>query len=138
MKKICSKCKKEKELKYFSFSNKKKGILQSYCKECANANRIEYYKKNKEREDNRNREWEIKQKKCFEEYKKNLFCESCGENRWWLLEFHHDNGDKSFDIGSKNGEVSFNRLLEEIKKCNVLCANCHRDLHFKRKRGEFA
>ena len=71
--------------------------------------------------------------KCREElnkYKSKLVCQSCGESRWWLLDFHH------LDPSKKEGEISRlfdapNKLKEELDKCIVLCANCHRDLHYK-------
>ena len=40
---------------------------------------------------------------------------------------HKDPSKKEFTIGTKN--IGFKRLSEEIKKCILLCANCHRELH---------
>ena len=64
--------------------------------------------------------------------KSTLKCEICGENRPWCLDFHHINPEE------KEGEIaklieSPRRLQEELKKCIVLCANCHRDLHYKER-----
>ena len=43
------------------------------------------------------------------------------------LDFDHLNPlEKSFTIGTKYTSVSLDRLIKEIKKCRVLCANCHR------------
>ena len=43
------------------------------------------------------------------------------------LDFDHLNPlEKSFTIGTKYLTVSETRLLKEIKKCRILCANCHR------------
>ena len=45
------------------------------------------------------------------------------------LEFHHsDSKKKEFSISS-NDVGSFEKLLEESKKCIMICANCHREIH---------
>jgi hypothetical protein len=67
----------------------------------------------------------------FKEYKKQLFCEKCGDKRWYVLEFHHlDPTKKDFSIASSAKRFGNIKFMEEIKKCEVLCANCHRELHF--------
>ena len=59
-------------------------------------------------------------------------CIRCGENDAACLDFHHrDPEEKSEALGRAvwyNG-WSRARILEEIDKCVVLCANCHRKLH---------
>lgn len=46
------------------------------------------------------------------------------------LEFHHlDPSVKDTGISSWIKAVSFPRLAEEAKKCVLLCANCHREVH---------
>ena len=56
-------------------------------------------------------------------------CEDCGYNKSLAaLEFHHRNAEtKDFGLGNFNG--SWERLLEEAAKCDLLCANCHRIRH---------
>mgnify|MGYP000992274064 CR=1 FL=1 len=50
------------------------------------------------------------------------------------LEFHHvDPIDKEFEICNKIGHYGYDRLLEEVKKCKLLCSNCHRKFHHKDK-----
>jgi len=60
-------------------------------------------------------------------------CSECGEKRHpALLEFHHNGDDKKAgDISrlSAKAGASNPRLLEEMAKCIVLCANCHRLAH---------
>ena len=47
------------------------------------------------------------------------------------LEFHHVNPEtKSFGLGgSQNQTKALNLQLEEMKKCILVCANCHRGIH---------
>jgi hypothetical protein len=50
------------------------------------------------------------------------------------LEFHHINPkEKSFQICEKLGPYSYEVLLEEVKKCKLLCSNCHRKFHHQDK-----
>jgi len=55
-------------------------------------------------------------------------CEKCGENRIWVLEFHHADNNKEIDIG-KISNYRWSTIEIEIKKCNLLCGNCHRKIH---------
>jgi DNA-binding CsgD family transcriptional regulator len=58
-------------------------------------------------------------------------CMKCGYNKCiWVLEFHHRNPkEKEFAIG-KYFSRSWEKLKKELDKCDLLCANCHREKHF--------
>lgn len=56
-------------------------------------------------------------------------CTACGESHIAVLDFHHVL-QKSFSIHFREG-LRWSELLPEIKKCKLLCANCHRELHGK-------
>ena len=58
-------------------------------------------------------------------------CIKCGYNKCiWALDFHHrDPNEKEFAIG-KYFSRSWNNLKRELNKCDLLCANCHRETHF--------
>lgn len=58
-------------------------------------------------------------------------CIKCGYNKSIkALEFHHrDPNTKIFGISTNKTTKSFAKLLEEAKKCDLICANCHRELH---------
>lgn len=64
-------------------------------------------------------------------------CNSCGKLfDPCVYDFHHINPrEKSFTIG-ENMLVSEERFFSEIKKCKLLCANCHR-LEHKKELNEF-
>jgi hypothetical protein len=50
------------------------------------------------------------------------------------MDFHHrDPQNKSFNISSKLSGRSPTAIAEEIAKCDVVCANCHRVLTYGRK-----
>jgi 5-methylcytosine-specific restriction endonuclease McrA len=58
-------------------------------------------------------------------------CQICSYDRCAeALEFHHLNSSrKDFGISSKGYTRSWNKVLEELEKCILLCANCHREIH---------
>jgi hypothetical protein len=59
--------------------------------------------------------------------------EICGYDKCIeALEFHHLNeSDKEFGLSEKGYARSWQRVEKELKKCVLLCANCHRELHAK-------
>lgn len=55
-------------------------------------------------------------------------CADCGvAYPPWVMQFDHhpDRGEKGFAIGAQRTNVGLARLLAEIAKCDVVCANCH-------------
>ena len=58
-------------------------------------------------------------------------CMKCGYNKYLeVLEFHHrEPTQKEFSISRKGHCRSWERINKEIQKCDLLCANCHRELH---------
>ena len=59
-------------------------------------------------------------------------CSKCGYNKnLAALEFHHiDPESKEFQIDIRRlSNTSMDKLQEEIHKCILLCANCHREEH---------
>lgn len=53
-------------------------------------------------------------------------CQNCGYNKSHrALTFHHlDPKEKDFQI-SRSCNAAWNKVVEELKKCVMLCANCH-------------
>jgi hypothetical protein len=52
-------------------------------------------------------------------------CADCGESDPIVLEFDHVR-DKAFAIGPQLSQRNWKSILDEIEKCEVVCANCHR------------
>ena len=60
-------------------------------------------------------------------------CQICGYNRSQkALEFHHINpNEKEFSFGKlRANPQGVNTLIEELKKCIMLCSNCHKEVHY--------
>lgn len=59
-------------------------------------------------------------------------CVCCGYNRCnRALEFHHRNpNEKEFGIGNiLSSVISWARIITEVKKCVLVCNNCHAEIH---------
>jgi len=54
-------------------------------------------------------------------------CFDCGISYpYYVMQFDHTSDDKEFNIGSAVIlGIGEQRLLEEIAKCDLVCANCH-------------
>jgi len=88
----------------------------SYCKGCFN----DYCK----------RRWTDRKQQALE--LKGGKCQVCGYSKCAAaLEFHHlDPTQKEF-AWVKMRLRSWDAILEELKKCILVCANCHREIHYK-------
>jgi DNA replicative helicase MCM subunit Mcm2 (Cdc46/Mcm family) len=58
-------------------------------------------------------------------------CVICGYNKCKrALSFHHiDSSKKEFDLSTRGLTRSWTRIEKEIKKCVLVCANCHMEIH---------
>ncbi|NDF98627.1 MAG: hypothetical protein EB101_06825 [Chitinophagia bacterium] len=75
----------------------------------------------------------------WREFKATLQCTKCGQRHPATLDFHHvkkDRSNKSVNTLAKNAQ--YQRVMEEIKKCVVLCANCHRIHHWEERKAKKA
>ena len=82
------------------------------------------------------REYRYKKRKFINHYKISRGCSVCGYNKCAsALDFHHNNGNKKFNIGGITRIISDSqRIKKEIDKCIILCRNCHAELHEKERR----
>jgi predicted XRE-type DNA-binding protein len=56
-------------------------------------------------------------------------CEYCGETNFFKLEFHHlESEEKEYNI-SHIRNYRWSIIESEIKKCKLLCRNCHNEEH---------
>jgi hypothetical protein len=71
------------------------------------------------------------------DYKATLSCQRCGFSHPACIEFHHLNpAEKTATIALMPTQgYSLERIKAEIAKCIVLCANCHRILHWEQRQN---
>ena len=106
-----------------------------------------YYEKNKETVIASSRASAKAYKEKWRSYKATLACVQCGQNHPATFDFHHvDSSTKEASINKLIKNRAFKRAMEEVQKCVVLCANCHRIHHHnerlnkkaKKKKGALA
>ena len=51
----------------------------------------------------------------------------------WIMQFDHVRGKKVADVSTLAQHGSEKAMLEEIEKCDVVCANCHADRTHRRR-----
>ena len=95
----------------------------------------DYYKRNREKKLAQCAERYALIRAIIHEYKAETGCITCGDKRHWVLVFHYrDSSQKEFSIGANSGR-SMTKIVNEMAKCDVMCANCHRDLHHQEYNG---
>lgn len=74
-------------------------------------------------------------RKYIQEVKQSQVCTDCKEDYpYWVLEFDHIADDKLFTIGKfQDTTTDLEKIKQEIEKCEVVCANCHKNrTHMRR------
>lgn len=127
----CYACGRWKPLHEFSFRNRKTGERHGYCRPCQAAYRRDHYRRNRSAYIRRAvaqvKQRREEQVRLLHEYLREHPCVDCGGSDVGVLEFDHADGvRKEMDIGLMLGRRSWRAILEEIAKCDVRCANCHR------------
>lgn len=128
--KICSRCQVDKELIAFAIRKDGRYGRTSECKECHQKNSKAKYN---EQERIRVRADTERRRKIAREYVAELKAKSkckCGY-KGAALQFHHL-GNKDTEVSRAVGDGwSLERLIKEIEKCVIMCANCHIEEHTK-------
>jgi hypothetical protein len=97
-----------------------------------------HYRDNKEYYVNKAKAHNRNQRKWGREFVKRVKamrrCFDCGESNPIILEFDHVRGEKVMNIADMvNNSYSLNTIKDEIRKCEVRCANCHRKKTHERR-----
>jgi len=150
--KICRECKEEKPIEEFTKHKRMKGGYDTICKKCNNSKVKKWVEKNPDKYGLKCKRWYRanitkiveQRKKKYEDFAKHIntfkegkSCVRCGYNKIpQILQYHHRNkNDKKFNISEsinikkiilENPEI----LTKEIEKCDLLCPNCHFEIHY--------
>ena len=131
--KICTKCKRELPIENFRWKNKANNKRHSQCKECQSKQEKQHYKESLTRKKSviSTQQNMLERNTAFLNEIKSCGCAKCGDKRLYVLDFHHK--DKALKDGTINHfrkSASLENLKNEVDKCIVLCANCHREFHY--------
>lgn len=112
---FCPRCQKECLTSDF-YNRRGKKNSSVYCKPCTGQQTMDRVRSFKT--------------KCVE-YKGGC-CKICGYNKYiGALEFHHlDPSLKDFTISHLKSYTFDSVVINELDKCILVCANCHREIHF--------
>lgn len=130
--KKCSRCNQEKDLSEFRANKTRKNRLQTWCKVCESEYKKHLYEQDKDKYVAKAQKQRKDKAEWLRELKQTLNCTRCGDSRWYVLDFHHrDKNEKDFCVQEMiHRNFSKKKILLEISKCDVVCANCHREIHY--------
>jgi hypothetical protein len=133
--KRCTKC--EQELPFEDFAPNKRDRYDSMCRPCRRAYQNAWYRKTGARRREQINACNARRIKRSKEriaaYLSSHPCVDCGEKDIIVLEFDHVRGKKVGNIADLWRHSAWNRVAEEIEKCDVRCANCHRRITHTRR-----
>lgn len=127
---FCPKCQTEKPLSEFYPQASRKDGYKLWCKICCSKQNRKYYREPENNCKLKGRELAQKirdsRRVFLLKYLLQHPCCKCGEPDPVVLDFdHRDPKEKKFCVKHMLG-LSFEKIQEEIGKCDVLCSNCHR------------
>lgn len=111
--KLCRRCGNVRPALEF-YQRKNRSGITPYCKKCTCQQTID-------------RQRQLKQRAI--DYKGGR-CQSCGYDRCIAaFEFHHIEPDKKDFSITWARKKSFEKIIQELNKCLLVCSNCHREIH---------
>jgi hypothetical protein len=127
----CYACGQWKQAAEFSFSDIRRQVLSSACRECHAAARRAHYLANKSdyvrRAIAQNKAKRARNRTEILAYLSTHPCIDCGNADPVVLEFdHRDPATKLTEVSRLIVKTPWSRVLAEITKCDVRCINCHR------------
>ena len=134
--KRCFVCKKRKPLEQFNRKATTTDGLQGKCKSCSSDMSKEHYRRNRGDYIARNKRYRQEFLDRINEYKSGKPCADCGGSfHFCAMDFDHlDPTKKVAPIARLRVLGSWTRVLDEIEKCELVCANCHRVRSYNRSR----
>lgn len=124
--KVCTSCGDPKPLS--EFNKKGKTRVQGKCRDCQKLWYKSYYDsspKEKSRLTTRNKETVAQNRRKLRELKESTPCADCGNKfPYYVMDFDHL-GNKKFNVSAMITH-NWEQIKEEISKCELVCANCHR------------
>ena len=96
----------------------------------------EWYQRNRDVVLERTRKRKKEKRKEWHDFKAGLSCLFCGFSHPAAIDFHHPEPTGEKKVSQYAAAGQWKRAYEEAKKCQPLCANCHRIYHYNEHQGE--
>jgi hypothetical protein len=127
----CSRCGETRPIEDFPWKNRDRGLRRSWCRSCQRAYSHEHYLANLTKYTAKARKNErrgrLQRRELIDDYLRVHPCVDCGESLIELLEFDHRNPQRKRDTVNRLVTICSWKIVQaEIEKCDVRCANCHR------------
>lgn len=139
--KECSSCHAMKPLSDF-YQRKvgtRAGEHYNHCKLCLRIRGRKYYNDNRARQSELSNLRRIEYRKTRKEFViklKDKPCVDCGKKYpHYVMDFDHRSGESKLDSVShlvNQNFLTYEQILKEVDKCDLVCANCHRIRTFTR------
>ena len=131
IKQICKDCGELKECHWnYAFSSKGKPEYRPRCIECHKIYATKIQRRNQHHITERALRQRYERKKKAVDYLGGK-CSICGYNKFLAaLTFHHNGGEEKERDISRMLDWSWEKLKQELDKCDLLCFNCHMELHW--------
>jgi len=125
--KKCNKCQIDKEESEFHKNSRTYDGLRTLCKECTRKSCRKSYQKNAAYYISKKQKRRLELKEMVRKIKE-VPCIDCGKTYpHYVMDFNHrDPSKKEFNISAELHSKGWAQVLKEIKKCDVICSNCHR------------
>ena len=124
--KTCSRCNQEKAPEAFGWRSLKNQTRHSWCKVCRKAYDADSWRNGSKKKTTLAKRAEVVERN--QEYIKSILinssCVDCKVSDPRVLQFDHIKGEKKYNV-SAMFDFSLELIKDEIKKCEIVCANCH-------------
>lgn len=123
--KRCSKCENDKPMSDFSVRSSARDGRAPWCFGCSRQ-----YQKDKKYK----RAALVERRRLIADLKDKPCADCKGRFPSYVMDFDHVRGEKETNVSAMVG-CKMERLLDEVGKCDVVCANCHRIRTYERRNG---
>lgn len=131
--KLCSKCQEAKQVSDFNFRHRAAGVRHSYCKDCGKQLTRSHYAGNKRQYLDRNVRSYMKRREMVQKIKSRPCADCSIQYPYYVMDFDHREGETKEYTLNRIDRMTVRRILYEIAKCDVVCANCHRERTYQRR-----
>ena len=128
--KRCPNCGETKSVDEFGFKNRERGLRQSWCRACERVYKTAWYVRHRQKHIDhvkvQRAATKVENRIRLLAYLAQHPCVDCGETNLVVLDFDHVR-DKRWSVTYMvSAGFPWATIEQEIAKCQVRCANCHR------------